>query len=89
MKSTMQTKVDKFGRIVIPQAIREDSGLKPGDALEVSWTGTEIRIRPAHEESGLLIREGILVYEAKSEGSGVESALEDDRLRRMRKIMGS
>lgn len=80
---------DKFGRIVIPHAIREDSGLKPGDALEVSWTGTEIRIKPVQEESGLMIREGILVYEAKSESGTEDSALEEDRLRRMRKILGS
>ncbi len=85
----MLTNLDKFGRIVIPYAIREDMGLKPGDPLEVSWTGMEILIKPATEESPLMVREGILVYVARSEEGSEESALEEDRRRRMRKILGS
>lgn len=83
----MLTNLDKFGRIVIPHAIREDMGLKPGDSLEVSWTGSEIRIKPAVDENPMVVREGILVYDAKAE-SGAEDSLEEDRRRRMRKILG-
>lgn len=85
----MLTSLDKFGRIVIPHAIREDLGLKPGDSLEVSWTGSEIRIKPAVEESPMVVREGILVYEAKSEEETTAFSMEEDRRRRMRKILES
>lgn len=85
----MLTNLDKFGRIVIPHAIREDLGLKPGDPLEVSWSGTEIRIKPAMEENPMVVREGILVYEAKSEDGAIEHSMEEDRRRRIRKIMES
>lgn len=85
---SMLTTLDKFGRIIIPHAIRMDMGLKPGDSLEVSWTGSEIRIKPAADESPMVIREGILVYDAKSD-SGTEAALEEDRRRRTRKILES
>jgi AbrB family looped-hinge helix DNA binding protein len=85
----MLTNLDKFGRIVIPHAIREDLGLKPGDSLEVSWTGSEIRIKPAIEENPMVVREGILVYEAKSEEGAIELTMEEERRRRMRKILES
>jgi AbrB family looped-hinge helix DNA binding protein len=85
----MKTHLDKFGRIVIPHAMREDMGLKPGDPLEVSWTGSEIRIKPAVEESPMVLREGILIYDAGSEEGVIDSSLEEERRRRMRKILES
>jgi AbrB family looped-hinge helix DNA binding protein len=84
----MLTNLDKFGRIVIPHAIREEMGLKPGDALEVSWTGSEIRIKAAAEESPMVVREGILIYEAQADAEAGDP-LEEDRRRRMRKILES
>lgn len=82
----MKTSLDKFGRIIIPHAIREDLGLKPGDPLEVSWSGQEIRLKPVSDEEPLMVREGILVYEARSEERLDEGALQEDRNRRIRKL---
>lgn len=31
----MTVKMDKFGRILIPKAVREDQGLRPGDEFEI------------------------------------------------------
>jgi len=84
----MQLLLDKFGRILIPHAIREDLGLKPGDPLEVSWSGQEIRLKPVAEDEPLMVREGILVYEARSEEPPDEGSVHEDRNRRMRKILG-
>jgi AbrB family looped-hinge helix DNA binding protein len=40
----MRTTIDKAGRVVIPAAIRERSGLTPGSELEVSEDETGIRL---------------------------------------------
>jgi AbrB family looped-hinge helix DNA binding protein len=43
----MKTTVDAAGRLVIPKAIREQAGLKPGAALEIRWNGDFIEIEAA------------------------------------------
>jgi AbrB family looped-hinge helix DNA binding protein len=40
----MRSTIDKAGRVVIPAAIREHAGLKPGAALEVTADDTGVRI---------------------------------------------
>ena len=40
----MRTTIDKAGRVVIPAAIRDRAGLKPGAELEVSEDELGIRI---------------------------------------------
>ena len=40
----MRTTIDKAGRVVIPAAIRERSGLTPGAELEISEDDTGIRL---------------------------------------------
>lgn len=85
----MLTHLDEFGRIVIPHALREVLGLKPGDSLDLSWTGSEIRIKPATEDRPMAVRTGILVYEARSEEGATDFSLEEERRRRMRKVMKS
>ena len=42
----MQTKLDKFGRIVIPKAVRQRFGLKPGQSLQLETSDKEITIQP-------------------------------------------
>jgi AbrB family looped-hinge helix DNA binding protein len=85
----MNTMLDKFGRILIPHAVREEIGLRPGDSLEVSWSGKEIHLKPVSEEEPLMVREGILIYQANADEEPDESAIQDDRNRRMRKVLGA
>lgn len=42
----MHTKLDKFGRVLIPKNIRKNLGLKPGDTLELEHSQQEIIIKP-------------------------------------------
>ncbi len=42
----METKLDKFGRVLIPKAIRKKVGLKPGESVRLEESGKEIIIRP-------------------------------------------
>ena len=55
----MRTTMDKAGRLVIPKALREQSGISPGD-VEISIDGAAIRIESVAaddlvEEDGLLL----------------------------------
>lgn len=40
----MRSTIDKAGRVVIPASIREQAGLTPGAALEVTADDTGVRI---------------------------------------------
>lgn len=40
----MKTTIDKAGRLVIPAAIREKAGLRPGTTIEISLEETGVRI---------------------------------------------
>ena len=42
----MQTKLDKFGRVLIPKNVRKNLGLKPGDTLELEQSDKKIIIKP-------------------------------------------
>jgi AbrB family looped-hinge helix DNA binding protein len=46
--------VDGAGRIVIPKAIRDRYGLAPGRRLELTDTGSELRLRPEGMNSGVV-----------------------------------
>jgi AbrB family looped-hinge helix DNA binding protein len=56
----MRTTIDKAGRVVIPAAIREKAGLKPGTPLEV--TADDFAVRLVRAVPGpKLVREGKLL----------------------------
>ncbi len=55
----MRTTMDQAGRLVIPKALREQSGITPGD-VDISLDGAAIRIEGVArddlvEEDGLLL----------------------------------
>lgn len=58
----MRTTIDNAGRVVIPKAIREQSGITPGE-VEISVDGAAIRIEAVAadelvESGGLLLLPG-------------------------------
>ncbi|MSO38193.1 MAG: AbrB/MazE/SpoVT family DNA-binding domain-containing protein [Acidimicrobiia bacterium] len=58
----MQTTIDSAGRIVIPKALRDEVGLRPGD-VELVRDGAGIRIEPLsgngfYEVNGRLVIPG-------------------------------
>jgi AbrB family looped-hinge helix DNA binding protein len=55
----MRATIDKAGRLVIPKRLRDEVGLRPG-AVEVSVSGTGLRVEPLASES-LDERDGRLV----------------------------
>jgi AbrB family looped-hinge helix DNA binding protein len=46
----MRSTIDKAGRLVIPKAMRDQLGLRPGD-VELSADGAALRVVPVHEDT--------------------------------------
>ena len=68
----METKLDKFGRIVIPKKVRDNLGLEPGDQLAIEEVERGILLKPADEDSRLVVKDGVLVFRGTIEGDIVE-----------------
>ena len=90
----MEVTLDKYGRIVIPKAVRERLGLKAGSSLELGVEPGEggaeaIALRPAGQEP-VLQREGrVLVHTGTADRplDPVE-AVHRSRQKRIRKLAG-
>jgi AbrB family looped-hinge helix DNA binding protein len=72
----MKATIDKAGRLVIPKALRDMLGLRPGE-VEVHADGTGIRVEPLAAES-LEERSGLLVIPASG------TPIDDDAVRALR-----
>jgi AbrB family looped-hinge helix DNA binding protein len=83
---TMEAVLDEFGRIVIPQQVRDDLGLSPGSVLRLEERNEEIVLRPVTERSPLVLEDGILVFTGEVEGD-LETALQRARNDRSRKLL--
>jgi len=81
------TKLDRFGRIVIPKPIRDGLGLEPGAELEVEEQGETIILTPADHPPFVKRKGHILVYTGKAEGDLVD-AVRRDREERIRRVSG-
>jgi len=75
----LEVTLDKFGRVVIPKAVREHLGLGPGAVLEIEEGEKEgILLRPRRPEPDLIEEEGVLVFTGEPTAD-LESALERHR----------
>lgn len=78
----MNIVIDKFGRIVIPKAIRRKLGLEPGTKLRLEVEDREIVLQPVADEAPLVERDGILVSTASLEGASSFDIVERIRAHR-------
>lgn len=83
----MEATLDKFGRIVIPKAVRDHLGLTPGSVLDIKGDAEEIVLRPLRAEPDLIDKDGVLVFTGKAE-ENLERAVERQRQERMRRASG-
>jgi AbrB family looped-hinge helix DNA binding protein len=59
--------MDSAGRIVIPKSIREQSSLKAGSSLEISYRGGLVVLEPAPLDVELVQEKGVLVARPTSD----------------------
>ncbi len=79
MKSTLT--IDKAGRMVLPQKVRKQFGLRSGSALELKVSANAITLYPADTAAALTIENGLYVHEGKPEDSLLDEVerTRDDR----------
>lgn len=77
----MQTKIDKFGRMLLPKEIRDEFHLVPGSIIDIKKTPETILLRPVDDQSPLMVKEGVLMYTGEIAGS-LEDAVEKTRQQR-------
>ena len=82
-----KTKIDNFGRIVIPKKIRDEFGISKSSEIEINTTDNdEIIIKSGTGKPFIEDRDGVLVVCSKPVGS-LEGILEGDKGKRIRKIL--
>ena len=83
----MQLTVDKFGRILIPKALRDDFNLTAGALLDIEEKADQIVLKPVQERPAVMQKKGFLVYTGKPVGC-IEDIAKQERENRLRKISG-
>ena len=81
------TKVDQFGRVLIPKPIRESLGLGAGTELTVQEQDDGVVLRPADPSAFLKYKGKILVFTGKLTGN-VRDVIRKQREERMRVVGG-
>jgi AbrB family looped-hinge helix DNA binding protein len=86
----METTLDEFGKILIPEQIRQDLGIRPGTVLRIEELDSGILLRPevSETEDPYLIRKGgVLVFTGQAEDD-LEAAVQRDRDERDTRVAG-
>jgi antitoxin PrlF len=79
----MTHRVGIKGQVVIPKAIRDEIGIKPGDEVTFEPNGSEVRVRrvnddPKHRVDGIRALRGVWA----GSGGGTKELLEERRRER-------
>ena len=84
----METTVDRFGRVVIPQKIRDDHNLGPGTQVRIEEKEDAIILIPVRGEQNLQWKNGVLVYTGAPMGDLVEAVTKHrkERARSLRRL---
>ena len=64
----MQVKIDNFGRVIVPKAIRRQLQLGPGSLLEIEVRGKEVVLGSTPDDLALTEKDGLLVFEGRPTG---------------------
>jgi len=84
----MELSIDKFGRVVIPNKLREHLGVGMSLKVEVKETPDGILLKPVRRQSGLMMKDGILILRGGGDNSHInwDTLVDDEREERIRHI---
>lgn len=82
---TTHLEIDRFGRVLIPKAIREALALGAGEQLEVEIEGGTLHLRPAARAVQVVEHHGRLILEASHLITG--DPVQDLRDERMNEVL--
>lgn len=82
--------LDRAGRVVLPKNLRDELHLSPGDTLDATVQGDELKLRPRRSSSPLRKKQGVWVFNTGQPMTSDETdeALHDLREQRQRKNLG-
>lgn len=80
----MSTTIDTAGRLVVPKAVREAAGIRPGTPLEVRFRDGRIEIEPSPVEVRIEDEGGVSVAVAQSPVPVLSAAVTDEVLASLR-----
>ncbi len=86
----MELKIDKFGRVVIPKKLREHLGVGVSLSVEVKETPEGILLKPVRRQSGLVMKDGVLIHRGGGDNGHInwDTLVEEEREERIRHIAG-
>jgi len=88
IKSGMEVKIDKAGRIVIPKPLREQLGFKPDTELEVLEQPDGVLLKRVEQRPSLVKVDGLWVHQGRAEpGTNWERILEAVREERIESVL--
>jgi AbrB family looped-hinge helix DNA binding protein len=87
-EDAMKTTVDRFGRVVVPKALRVRLGLRAGTEVDIEEAADGgLSLRPVAGESPLAVRGGVLVFTGAAV-EDLEDAVAAGREERARRLSG-
>ncbi len=85
----MTLKMDKAGRVILPEPIRDRLGLREGSVLEIQETPEGVMLKPVELRPSMVKKQGLWVHTGTAQsGFDVMKAIRDDRDERIRKLSG-
>jgi len=85
----MTVTIDSAGRIVVPKAVRDNLGLKPGTELTLTEADDRITLTPVAHKSHLVKRDGVwMLAGLPDRGVDWNKRIEEDREERIRYLAG-
>ena len=84
----MELRIDKSGRIVVPKALRERFGFKPGPELEALELPEGVLIKKAEERPSMAKVDGLWVHQGiPQRGANWDHLLEEIREERIKSVL--
>lgn len=82
---TQQPRLDKSGRVLIPKKLRDELGLKVGEALTLEVDGDGLHLRPAARAARLVEHHGRLILDVPGV-AGVDSQAVNEMIDAVRQV---